>query len=179
MIILLALLACLGLMLWQVEPLGTPGDPEHALVFQDRLLNLERAWQQGVRLEEEVSEPQVNAYLAQALDRTNRESQEGALFVLRTINLAFIDGAFILTTISDLGLLRVSYEVQGSVMPGGGELVFDVEKVRLGHLVVPGFLADQAAARVAHVFSNMQREREILSHAAEISLGIDRIRIKL
>lgn len=167
--VLLACIALVGSLLWPVQPSGEFGSERHADVYQEKVDRLEQATREGYSTTEEIAETQINGYFARLV--SNNSGGEGAASQLGIgeINFAFRPDTVIVFILARRGPVTLTYEMTAQPYTDKG-LQLKVQKVRLGHVPLPGFLSRRILQRMATVFSRMESEQTILKHLQKIKL---------
>lgn len=177
-LVLLALACVIGLVLWPTELVGEPGSIRDARLLENKIQGLVRAQNSGLYVFEIVAEREVNAYLAEVLKRDeNLSRSDGMRLGLEAIRVRFQPEVMTVVLLANWGPLRLSYEIQGVPVTGTGGFSMDVRSARWGHLLLPGPSADWVTARVAAVFSQMNRDRNVLDQLERCDLGQEKVRL--
>jgi hypothetical protein len=178
-VLLLAVAALAGVILWPARPVGITGAPEQADAFEKKVLSLEQAVRMRARLTVLVSEAELNAYLARAVNTTRESAQDAAMAMqISDLNMDVTPSVITTVLIAGWGPLRVSYEIVGTPEIKADGFSMNVKSARLGHLPLPGMLRDRLAARVRSVFAQLEREEHTLHRLAELELQDEHIRLQ-
>lgn len=177
LLILGALLAVLGLLVWPATPEGQLGTDEDGDACFDKLAALYQAIQTDRHRVETVTEAEANAYLFDLVaDAVPPPQSAATLLEVRGVNLQFTPHAVIVHVSTAWRGVQLTYELTGTPRLQDDQFVFAIDGFALGHLPLPGPLQQQLADRVAPLFEHMERERYVLDHLTAIELEEGSIR---
>ncbi len=159
LLIVAALLAALGLIVWPVSPSGQVGETGTAAQFRANLQALETALDGGTSASVEISEESANAHLLEIVHYTQSEPTPGNRLNLDGMNLRFGEGTFVLVVQASKGPVKLTYEITG--MPGADGL--EIRGARWGHLPLPLPAARWMTRKLTLLFQNMKREQAVLA----------------
>lgn len=165
--LLLAMAALLGAILWPMSPAGLEGQPEDATLYHAKAQVLHTSLRLDGTADGRLAEHEINSHLDAVLDANPGATQaRGLTLALRDINLDLCDDAFRLVVTASLGPARLTYTLDGDVTAGpeGSQVV--IRRAWLGHLPAFGPVKDWVIRRVAEVFARMERERMLITRTA-------------
>jgi uncharacterized membrane protein len=180
-VVLVALLTVLGLLLWPTKPVGQAGTEGDSTRLRAKLTSLHEAISINRFLAGEITEEEVNAYLAALLKHTGERQPEGAparRLTTQSIVISVAPESMVVHILAGWGPLALSYEVVGSPVLTDAGFGLVVATTRLGHLPMPGASRAWLAARLSGVFANLSEERHILDHLALIELKEQKVRVE-
>lgn len=180
-LIFLGLLLSLVQMLRAVTPQGRMGTEADADRFAVRLQQLEAGVAHGTPTEEIVSEAELNAYLHRLLLNSPARISEGYLKSEMTdIRAQLLPGTLIVVWTAKYGALPLSYDVVcAPKIAGSRGLSFELSRVRVGHLPLPGRAGAWAAKRLARMFENLKSEHRVVSALTDFSVIEGRARARI
>lgn len=180
-VVLVALLTVLGLLLWPTTPAGQRGTEGDSTRLRAKLTSLHEAMSHNRFLAGEITEAELNAYLAVLLKNTAAQDPEGARagrLTTQSIVISVEPNAMVVHILAGWGPLKLSYEVVGTPRLSEAGFGFEVASTRLGHLPMPGASRAWLAERLSGVFANLNEERRILENLALIELKEQKMRVE-
>jgi hypothetical protein len=160
-----------GLLLWPYTPQGEVGNEAAAQRMQRKMQQIQYAVDSGIAFKDEISEQEINAYLMDTV-RYSRDQQEpsGLQLTIHEVNLNFVPDKIIALIVGHLGPARLTYQVE--LVPAFAADGFqpEITRMRLGHLPVPGPFQSVVGKRIAAVFKEMNREKELVGQVSDIQM---------
>lgn len=175
MLVMLAVLAGLGLLLWPVKPVGAVGSEEDAQRLEQKLQVLRAAAGAGRRAAQIVTEAEVNACMARAVAGQGEGIRSPVGLRIRGVRMGFTPGHLTVVVLANWGVLPLSYELDCAPEAGPGGFRANVRLARWGHLPLPGPAATWMAERVGRVFAGMAEERALLARLDRFEVGTGRV----
>lgn len=160
-------------MVWPVPLDGHLGSLDDANRLVTRLNRLNDVSQIGMAAKETASEAEVNAYIAGR--RSTTEPARLTDSILRaeqdTFRVRLRPDAVLIQWTRMAGPLGITYQVKGTLIRMDGGWRWTTERVAIGKLPLPSFIARPVAARVLKSFDGFQQERLLLEAAESIEIG--------
>lgn len=171
LLLFLGMLIALYLVSRPVKPMGHHGSRMDGQVLSQKMNLLHAAVQEQRAMSQLATEAEVNGYVAELLKNTMNRTAEGALrFELQDINTSFRDGRVVTVFVSSLRFFQLTYEFKGRPARVDGRFTVEVEGLRLGHLPLPRPAARWVGARMARVFSELEREKRLLDQLSVVEV---------
>ena len=168
----LLLLTAVGLMFWPLQPGGAPGSAADARAMTGTIQFFQQAIQNRAVVDRVITEAEVNGYLAEILRQNSAALRsEGFRLGIREINVAFTREDFVVLVLANWGPVYLSYEIKAVPSVKSGRFDVVVQGGRWGHLPLPGSAAAWMTARVAGMFSMMEKELAVLNSLGRCDLG--------
>jgi hypothetical protein len=177
MALFLGLLAVLGLLVWPSQPTGMAGTVEDGRVLYDKLRDLDRALRTSVTVRQIIPEKEINGYFAYLLAERAAPSAGAGQLDTQDIRIHLTPGEATVHIKAKLSFLTLTYEITGQPSLENRRFLFNAQRVKMGHLPLPGFIGDRLETRVAAVFRNLKQEREILDDLAFMAIEENRVRV--
>lgn len=179
LLVLLGLLLALLQMIRPVAPMGRQGAPDAHSLLLYQLETLRQAVLNKRSMEMAFTEASINGYLHHLLTNSpSRESSGPVKAEVQDVRVQLLPGQVVVVMTSSLGPFTISYETQGQPRVAAEGFVFDVERVRIGHLPLPGPAAPWAASRLFNLFSELERERTLANAVDQITVDAGQVRVR-
>lgn len=179
-LVLAALVAALGLMLWPVTPAGRVGSATDAEAFHAKFILMETAIRFQQPYEMLLDEGEINAYLAEMVLRSGGAARgRGLQLGLKKINLASADGRLTLLVAASWGPATLTYEVGGAPAreADGAGSQWQIRSARIGHLPLPRLADGWIMGKLGVIFANLQREAALLRALSVLEPRDGKIRV--
>ncbi len=180
-LILLGLLISFVQMLRTVPPQGRVGTEADADRFVARLQKLEAGIVNGTPTEEILSEAELNAYLHRLLLNSPTRISEGYLkSEITDVRAQMLPGTLIVVWTAKYGALTLSYDVVcAPKIEDKRGLSFELSRLRVGHLPLPGRVGTWAAKRLARMFESLKSEHRVVSALTDFRIIEGRARARI
>lgn len=176
-VLVLALIAALGLMLWPAPPPGEVGPAGEAHDAHRKLATLYEAIRNNGVTRQTLRETEINAYLVRALEDLDEVPGLPADMQLRGINLSFTSDTIWVHISVDWRFMVLSCTLKLLPDLQSQQPVLEVERVSLGHLPLPGALGARLVLLWQPLIASMEYERYVFENVNEWSLESNRIRL--
>lgn len=170
-ILLLLALVAVGLMLWPTPSTGQQGNSDQATEARRFIVRLHDAASNNIRARVVLSEPALNAYLANILLRGQAESDDDSSWLkLESINVSWDETSTQVHVARKIGPVTITNFIEGTPSVGGGVFRFDVDRARMGHLPLFGPASLISSGAIGRALADLEHERFILEHLSSLEL---------
>lgn len=150
---------------------GQVGTLEDARRMAERVSRLMEGQETGEYVREEVSEPELNAYLSVLLYDRGRSLAESRIREGQDrFRIQFEPGEIRAVWASFAGPLRITYEIRGAPARREQDWHFETRSVHAGRLPLPGRLGQWVANKLFRTLATLQREEELYRQASSIEI---------
>jgi len=175
----LAIIGGAGLCLWPRVPAGEVGDTVAQHEGRMKMARLHDAAAGGLDFTGGMAETEINAYLMSLLQESRGNGATPTFADLSDINIDISEDSVTVVAVASLGVVQVSYLLEGLPQAGDQGFVFAIQRAELGHLPIPGPGQAWVAGRVRAIFAGMEPERNVLESAAAFKLKDEQLWIKI
>jgi len=175
LVLVVAILALLGLIFWPPIPLGEVGEKDLVKEYESMRSALIEACENGTEIRPVLPERAINAYAMDVVTTHNQESG-GGFGELSDVNISIDKSEIEVMATMKFGPVPLVYVIAGTPVVGPGDFGFRVERVEVGHLPMPGPLADLVSGRIASIFEGLEPERFVLNNIVKIDQTVGSVR---
>ncbi|MFH0907232.1 MAG: zinc ribbon domain-containing protein [bacterium] len=169
----LVIIGLLVMILKPAKPTGMPGTLQDAQRMNQKLRAMKAAILDEKPVVHEVSEKEVNGYLAEILKRRDETPTTGVKnpVKMRVINVHFSPERIHAVIHVAIGPITLSYSVVGQPARKDHQFTIKPDSVKLGFLPLPSVAGDWIAGRLAAMFSKLGNEKALLDQVSNMQLG--------
>jgi hypothetical protein len=175
LVLVLGILALLGFMLWPPIPLGEVGEKDLAKEYESTRSDLIEACKNGIEIRSVLPERAINAYALDVVNTYNQNSG-GGFATLSDVNISIDKTEIEVMATMKFGPVPLGYVISGSPVVGSGDFGFQVDRVHVGHLPVPGPLVGFVSEQIVRIFEGLEPERFVLNNIVKLDQTVGSVR---
>jgi hypothetical protein len=170
--IVLALVGAIVMVLKPAATTGAAGGLQEAQRLNQKIRLVRGAVLDGKRITQEVSETELNGYLAEVIKRSNENlpKDKKQPVLLRAINVRVEKDGITVVLLAQAGPITVSYSTSGKPAKRDGKFVLSSDGAKVGLMPVPGAVGSWVAKQASYVFSKLANERALLDQVSNMEL---------
>jgi hypothetical protein len=171
-VVILLLVAVIVMLLKPAKLAGAEGGLQEAQRLNQKIRAVKTAILDGKSIAQNVSEAEINGYLAEVIKRTNDglPKDKKQLVLVRKVNMHFGNERIAVVILVQVGPVTVSYSVTGQPAKQSGHFTLLPEKVKIGLVPVPAAAGPWVTSRIAYVFSRLGSERSMLDQVSKMEV---------
>lgn len=176
-VISLFLLIGIILAFWPPTYIGMDGVYRSETILTEKIEKLSAGIKDGREVTVVVKETGINALMAKRLEVYLADHQFDSGAVLRSVRMKITPPAFFVQVKTSHGPIIITRTVRGVPRIENGEVVFDVERVKVGLLPLPSALQSIVVNKVWRVFARMDKELNIIENLTRVELSEGSVRV--
>ena len=170
--VVLAIVGAIVMVLKPASPLGASGGLQEAQRLNQKIRVVRAALLDGKTATQEISEPELNGYLAEVIKRTNENlpKDKKQPVLLKAINVHFTPDHVVIVMLAQAGPLTLSYSIAGKPAKQDRKFVLTTEGSRFGLMPVPKAANGWVSGRISYVLGRLGNERALLDQVSKMEL---------